>query len=156
MIEKPLRRISEAKTCNIHLIGGENFGLEGVDHTAQKWKLETEIQDLRKIQIGLVPLPGDNPWNPYKFIMKTAQYMALGIVPVGTPMASNNEVIKHGENGFLAKTDDEWVEYISILASDEVLRKRLSERSAADAQACYSLRANTPKIIAAFRSAIAS
>lgn len=154
LVEGPLRTISNSGKCDIHLIGGTDFGLEGVAHTSQKWNESTEVEDLRRMQIGLVPLP-DSPWNRYKFIMKTAQYMALGIVPVGTPMASNTEVIRHGENGFLADTDEEWVKYIMMLINDGELRGRLSEAAARDAAANYSLKANAAKVIDAFRSAVA-
>lgn len=154
MIEGPLQEISDADICDFHFIGGEDFGLNRVRHTAQKWNAETEVEDLRKIQVGLVPLPSDNPWNPYKFIMKTAQYMALGIVPVGTPMASNPEVIRHGENGFLAGNEADWKEYISALVADTALRERLSTAAVADAQANYSLEANAGKIVEAFRAAV--
>jgi glycosyltransferase involved in cell wall biosynthesis len=153
MIERPLQRISDSGVCDINLIGSDDFRLSGVNHHANKWNGETEVDDLRRIQIGLAPLPDDNPWNPYKFIMKTAQYMSLGIVPVGTPMASNTEVIRHGENGFLASTDDEWVEYISTLAHDSELRRSMSREAALDASSKYSLQANSEKIVSAFRSA---
>lgn len=154
LVEKPLQEISLNGICPIHFIGGTEIDLEGVEFTSQKWNAATEVQDLRKMQIGLVPLP-DRPWNRYKFIMKTAQYMALGIVPVGTPMASNPEVIRHGENGFLAASDKEWVEYISLLAADPGLRERLSSEAVSDAVSKYSLKANTPKIVDAFRAAVA-
>ncbi len=153
LVEKPLQKMSEKDIADIHFIGGTDFGLENVKYSAQKWNGETEVEDLRKIQIGLVPLP-ENSWNGYKFIMKTAQYMALGIVPVGTPMASNTEVIKHGENGFLAATDAEWVEYLTILAEDSNLRNAMSRQAAQDAQENYSLEANAPKVIEAFRASL--
>lgn len=153
LVEKPLQKISEKNIADIHFIGGLDFNLENVKYTAQKWNGETEVEDLRKIQIGLVPLP-ENSWNKYKFIMKTAQYMALGIVPVGTPMASNTEVIRHGENGFLAANNEEWINYLSILAEDSKLRNEMSAKAAQDAQANYSLEANAPKIIEAFRAAL--
>ncbi|HLA96666.1 MAG TPA: glycosyltransferase family 4 protein [Pyrinomonadaceae bacterium] len=152
MLEKPLQEISKENICDIHFIGGEDFGLRDVNYSAKKWSEETEVEDLRKMQIGLVPLP-DNAWNRYKFIMKTAQYMALGIVPVGTPMASNPEVIRHGENGFLAGNDEEWTEYLMLLASDSELRMRLSENAAKDAESHYSLNANAAKVIEAFKFA---
>jgi glycosyltransferase involved in cell wall biosynthesis len=153
MVERPLQRISDSGECNIHLIGGEKFDLQGVKYTAQKWNGATEVEDLRKIQIGLVPLP-NHPWNPYKFIMKTAQYMALGIVPVGTPMASNLEVIRHGENGFLAGTHEEWVEFLQALIRDENLRQSMSAQAAIDAEEKYSLAANAPKIVEAFKASV--
>ena len=153
MVEKPLQRLSREDACDIHFIGGEDPGLKDVRYTAQMWNAETEVEDLRRIRIGLVPLPA-NPWNKYKFIMKTPQYMALGIVPVGTSMASNPEVIRHGENGFLADTDDEWYEYVYTLIIDSKLRNRMSARAAEDAHSKYSLEANKEKIVAAFRAAV--
>ena len=153
LVEKPLQKMSVKDIADIHFIGGTDFDLENVKYSAKIWNGETEVEDLRRIQIGLVPLP-ENSWNRYKFIMKTAQYMALGIVPVGTPMASNPEVIKHGENGFLAASDDEWIEYLTVLAQDSKLRNEMSVRATADAQANYSLEANAPKVIEAFRAAL--
>jgi glycosyltransferase involved in cell wall biosynthesis len=152
LIEQPLRQLSNDGR-QLHFIGGTDFDLQDVKYTAQKWNGDTEVEDLRKIQIGLVPLP-DNGWNKHKFIMKTAQYMALGIVPVGTPMASNPEVIRHGENGFLAANDEEWVKYLSLLANDEALRCSFSKQAAEDAKNKYSLRANTSKVIEAFQAAL--
>jgi glycosyltransferase involved in cell wall biosynthesis len=153
LVERPLQEISKKDICDIHFIGGTDFGLENVKYTAQKWNGATEVEDLRKMQVGLVPLP-DVSWNKHKFIMKTAQYLALGIVPVGTPMASNPEVIRHGENGFLAATDDEWVEYLTTLVKDDKMRNEMSARGAMEARAKYSLEANAPKIIEAFRAAV--
>jgi glycosyltransferase involved in cell wall biosynthesis len=154
MIEEALAHISTTENCDISLIGSEDFGLDGVRHEAKKWSSETEVDDLRRMQIGLVPLPDDNPWNPYKFIMKTAQYMSLGIVPVGTPMASNTEVIRHGENGFLARSQREWVDAMTTLIRDDDLRLSMSRQAARDAAEKYSLQANAEKIVAAFESAM--
>jgi glycosyltransferase involved in cell wall biosynthesis len=154
MIERPMQRLAENGSVKFKFIGSADFGLKGIRHEAKSWSADTEVDDLRAIQIGLVPLPDDNPWNPYKFIMKTAQYMALGIVPVGTPSASNPEVIRHGENGFLAATDDEWVKYIEVLTADQDLRMRMSRSAVADARAHYSLAANAERIVAAFESAV--
>ena len=152
MIEKPLQELSK-KGCEFFFIGGDRFDLQNVNYQAKKWSGETEVEDLRKMQIGLVPLP-ENDWNKYKFIMKTAQYMSLGIVPVGTPMASNPEVIRHGENGFLAADDREWIEYLSLLTADAALRNKMSRAAAADAEAKYSLNANAGKVVEAFRAAV--
>jgi glycosyltransferase involved in cell wall biosynthesis len=153
LIEKPLAHISRQAVCDFHFIGGTDFNLKNVNYTAQKWVCESEVEDLRRMQIGLVPLP-DNEWNKRKFIMKTAQYMALGIVPVGTPMASNPEVIRHGENGFLAQSEDEWIEYLTILVKDSKLRNQMSVQAASDAKKKYSLEANAAKVIRAFRAAV--
>ncbi|MFM9903056.1 MAG: hypothetical protein ACKVQJ_00625 [Pyrinomonadaceae bacterium] len=152
LIERPLQRISGR--CPLHFIGGTDFKLESVEYTAQPWSLETEADDLRKMQIGLIPLPQSNPWNKYKFIMKTSQYMTLGIVPIGTRMASNLEFIRPGENGFLADSDDEWYESMMTLISDRDLREKMSRLAAKEGQEKFTLAANKTKVIEAFRSAV--
>jgi glycosyltransferase involved in cell wall biosynthesis len=63
-------------------------------------------------------------------------------------------VIRHGENGFLAGTDAEWIDHLTTLVKDDKLRNEMSATAAADARAKYSLEANTSKIIEAFRAAV--
>ena len=153
VIAGALRKLSERVPHRVHLIGGTEFDLPGVNYVAQKWSADTEVDDLRKMQVGMVPLP-INEWNKRKFYMKTAQYMALGIPPVATPLGSNPEVIQHGVTGFLADSEDEWVEYLSILIKDHELRNRMSHAAAKTAREKYSLESNTKKIIEAFRAAL--
>lgn len=105
------------------------------------------------MQVGMVPLPV-NEWNKRKFYMKTAQYMALGIPTVATPLGSNPEVVQHGVTGFLADSEAEWIDYLSLLIKDHELRLRMSHAAAKAAQEKYSLESNTEKIIEAFRAAL--
>ena len=86
--------------------------------------------------------------------MKTAQYMALGIPTVATPLGSNPEVIQHGVSGFLADSEEEWVKYLHLLITDHELRLRMSHEAAKAAHERYSLEGNTGKIIEAFRAAL--
>ncbi len=153
VIAGALRELSERVDHKVHLIGGTKFDLPGVNYVAQKWSAETEVDDLRKMQVGMVPLPL-NEWNKRKFYMKTAQYMALGIPPVATPLGSNPEVVEHGVTGFLADSQEEWVEYLSLLIKDHDLRLRMAHAAASAAKEKYSLEANAGKIIEAFQAAV--
>ena len=153
VVADALRSLSEKVDCSLHLIGGTDFDLPGVHYTSQPWRAETEVEDLRRMQVGMIPLPV-NEWNKRKFYMKTAQYMALGIPPVCTPMGSNPEVIEHGRTGFLADTKEEWVEYLSRLVRDSDLRRSMAERAARVARERFSPEANAPKVIEAFRAAL--
>ena len=153
VIAEPLRKLGERVNHRVHLIGGTDFDLPGISYTAQKWSAETEVDDLRKMQVGMVPLPV-NEWNKRKFYMKTAQYMALGIPTVATPLGSNPEVVQHGETGFLADSETEWIEFLSLLIKDHDLRLRMSRAAAAAAGKKYSLEGNKAKIIEAFRAAL--
>lgn len=153
VVANALRELQQKVDCGVHLIGGTEFELPGVDYAAQKWSAETEVEDLRRMQVGMIPVPV-NEWNKRKFFMKTAQYMALGIPPVCTPMGSNPEVIEHGRTGFLAGTDAEWVEYLSLLVRDGNLRREMAALAARTARERFSLEANAPKVVEAFRAAL--
>jgi L-malate glycosyltransferase len=154
VIASALRELAGRVEHRVHLIGATEFDLPGVSYTAQNWSAQTEVEDLRKMQVGMVPLPL-NEWNKWKFYMKTAQYMALGIPPVATPLGSNPEVVQHGVTGFLANSEEEWLEYLTLLIKDRELRRRMSHAAARAADEKYSLTSNTPKIIEAFRAAMA-
>lgn len=154
VIADALRELQQRVDCDVHLIGGTQVDLPGVRYTAQDWNGETEVEDLRKLQVGMVPLPV-NEWNKRKFYMKVAQYMALGIPPVCTPLGSNPEVVEHGVTGFLADTTNEWVEYIEVLVRDTALRRQMAARAARVANEKFSLEANAAKIVAAFKAALA-
>jgi glycosyltransferase involved in cell wall biosynthesis len=153
VIAGALSKLAKQVPHRVHLIGGTEFDLPGVPYVAQKWSPETEVEDLRKMQVGMVPLPV-NEWNKRKFYMKTAQYMALGIPTVATPLGSNPEVVQHGVTGFLADSEAEWIDYLSLLIKDRELRLRMSHAAAKAAQEKYSLESNTEKIIEAFRAAL--
>lgn len=153
IVASALKDLRRRVDHDIYLIGGTDFDLPGVKYQSQCWNASTEVDDLRRMQIGMVPLP-DNEWNRRKFIMKSAQYMALGIPPVATPLASNPEVIEHGVTGFLAASEKDWIEYLNLLIVDRELRKKMSANAAQTAEARYSLRANAVKVVEAFKAAV--
>jgi glycosyltransferase involved in cell wall biosynthesis len=153
VIAEALQHLTKRVKHQTHLIGATEQALPGVPCSGQSWCAETEVQDLRKIQVGMVPLPV-NEWNKRKFYMKVVQYMALGIPPVCTPLGSNLEVVEHGVTGFLADTHDEWVTCLERLILDHSLRHEMSQRASQVAHAKYSLQSNSSSIISAFQSAV--
>ena len=88
------------------------------------WRLETELNELAEIGIGIAPLP-DTPWERGKCGVKVLQYMACGIPVVASAVDVQNRIIQHGENGFLVRTEAEWVERLRMLLADAALRARL-------------------------------
>jgi glycosyltransferase involved in cell wall biosynthesis len=153
MIRKPLAEIGAREDVRLRFLGAEDFGLEDVPHEALKWNAETEVDDIRSFDIGLLPVP-DSPWSRRKFYLKLVQYMALGIPAVATPIGSNTEVLKPGITGLFASSDDEWISSLECLVSDKERRAEMGERAAELAHARYTLQANADRIVEAFESAI--
>jgi len=96
------------------VIGDENYHNEVLGITGEPWKKETEIEDLKKIDIGIMPLP-DDEWAKGKCGLKGLQYMALGIPTVMSPVGVNKDIIEDGRNGFLPESEGDWVLAISKL-----------------------------------------
>jgi glycosyltransferase involved in cell wall biosynthesis len=147
-----LRWLGARDDVRLHFIGSERFDLPGVPHTAQAWRPETEVEDLRKLDVGLVPLPVD-AWSVRKFYLKLVQYMALGIPPVCSPLGSNPEVVEDGVTGFLVDDETEWKRALSRLIEDADLRAQMGRAAAERAHADYTLQANADRIVAAFEAA---
>jgi glycosyltransferase involved in cell wall biosynthesis len=134
-------------------IGARDFGLPDIPHTGREWNAATEVDDLRRLEVGLLPVPR-TPWTPHKLYLKLIQYMALGIPAVATPLGTNPVMITEGETGFLADSPAEWTGKVGRLIEDSELRAQVGQRAADVAHQRYTLQANAQKIVAAFRSAV--
>ena len=54
VIRRPLKALSERTDIELLLIGAPDFGLPDVPHTGIEWRAETEVDDLRWLDIGLL------------------------------------------------------------------------------------------------------
>lgn len=114
-----------------------------------KWKKETEIQDLSKISIGVMPLENDI-WAEGKCGFKGLQYMALGIPALMSPVGVNNQIIDHTKNGYLLKTAEEWKEQLAVLLKDKALRMQIGKAGKQTIEEKYSVSANQQKYLDLF------
>ncbi len=106
------------------VIGDANYRHEALGIVGEGWRAETEVAELQKIDIGLMPLP-DTEWARGKCGLKGLQYMALGIPTLMSPVGVNSDIVRDGENGFLPRSEEEWVERLCQLAQDAAARRRL-------------------------------
>jgi glycosyltransferase involved in cell wall biosynthesis len=105
------------------------------------WKKETEIEDLSKINIGLMPLK-DNPWAEGKCGFKGLQYMALEIPAVISSVGVNKEIVDHNINGILCTSDKEWKEALTKLITNRALREDIGKKGRETVLRRYSTSAN--------------
>ena len=110
------------------------------------WQLNTEIQDLHQIDIGIMPLPNDE-WSKGKCGFKILQYMAIGIPSVASAVGANKEIIKHYENGFLVNDEKDWLKYLSELIENKTLRRKIGQAGRKTVEEKYSVEANKDKYL---------
>lgn len=89
-----------------------------------KWNKETEIQDLAKMNIGVMPLEKDI-WSEGKCGFKGLQYMALGIAAIMSPVGVNITIVEDNVNGLLADSPEEWKLKLTELLENKELRIKL-------------------------------
>ena len=124
----------------IKVIGDGSYVNEELGIKGLPWKMDTELDNLRKIDIGIMPLE-DDEWSNGKCGLKGLQYMSLGIATIMSPVGVNKEIIQQGENGFLATTEDEWVQKLSLLIDDTELRARIGIAGRRTVEKSYSVNA---------------
>jgi len=120
-----LKKLSNKHIFTFRLISNQapDWNLPNLEFI--KWSKETEIEDLAEIQIGIMPLKEDR-WSAAKCGFKGLQYMACAIPTVLSPIGVNVAIVKDQENGYFAKTEDDWYNILDSLLSDITKRKKIA------------------------------
>jgi glycosyltransferase involved in cell wall biosynthesis len=121
-----LKKLEEEYAFSFFVIADKNPDLPLKSFQFIPWKKETEIEDLLKFHIGLMPLNNEE-WEKGKCGFKAIQYMALGIPAIATSIGVNMDIIEHGKNGYLVTSHEDWEKYITALITSEELRKSMGE-----------------------------
>ncbi len=133
-------------------IVGANFQSDRVKNiAAKKWSLDEELRDIHEMDIGVMPMP-DNMWTRGKCAFKAILYMACGIPVVSSPVGMNMEVVKDGQNGFLAQDSVDWLNKLSLLIEKSDLRREMGRKGRILIEERYSVNANAPALLKIIRS----
>jgi glycosyltransferase involved in cell wall biosynthesis len=148
-----LKRLAEKESFRLRVIGTPSYECPPVDVEARPWRAETELEDLSEIDIGMMPLPDDR-WSKGKCGLKALQFMAVGIPTICSPVGVNTDIIQDDQNGFIAGTEDEWVDKLTRLLRSAELRQRLGQAGRATVEEKYSAITQTPRVYEIFKSVL--
>jgi glycosyltransferase involved in cell wall biosynthesis len=138
--------------AKVRLIGAGSAALSGVPVDAIPWREETEVDEIRRCDVGIMPLP-DEPWARGKCGFKLIQYMACGLPVLASPVGVNQQIVEHGVNGFLAQTPQEWVTALDTLRNDPALRARMGAAGRRKVETTYCLQVTAPQYVSVLRQA---
>ena len=148
-----LKKLAATESFRLRVIGTPAYECAPIDVEAMQWRADTELDDLAAIDIGVMPLP-DDKWSKGKCGLKALQFMAMGIPTVCSPVGVNTDIIQDDQNGFLASTEDEWVDKLSRLLRSRELRERLGQAGRATVEQRYSAITQTPRVYEIFKSVL--
>ena len=150
-----LRRVHERHPFTLRVSGaGERFEIPGVTIDHQPWSLEREVELFNTCDVGVYPL-ADDEWSKGKCGFKALEFMACGVPVVAAAVGVNREIVADGDNGFLASTEDEWVDKLTRLLADAALRRRFAEAGRRTVEERYSVRVNAPRLAETLRKVAA-
>jgi len=95
---------------------------------------------IANVDIGVSPLR-DSLWSRCKGAIKALEYMSMGIPVVASPVGEHNYIIRNGQNGFLANSNDDWFSKIEALIKDSRMRHGIGANARQTVVERYSLSA---------------
>lgn len=89
------------------------------------WSSSTYAQILAGSDIALVPVQSGTNYNWHKPAGRVLLAMAIGLPVVASAIPAYESVITQSHTGFIARTSDEWVQFVEQLACHPAQRKTM-------------------------------
>ena len=147
LVEPALRRLrAEGYDFELHVVGaGDDFKLDAVQLQSRPWRLEGEIQEFQRIDIGLAPMRSE-PVYQGKCGFKQLQYMAVGVPFVSSWVGGARDFVVDGENGLVAHTEEDWYRHLKALIESQELRRSLAQNGRSLVEAKYCIEVEGPRV----------
>jgi glycosyltransferase involved in cell wall biosynthesis len=126
--------------------------MPGVAVEIRPWSEATEAEDIRRMDVGIMPIP-DEPFERGKCGYKLVQYMAAELPVVASPVGVNSQIIEDGITGYVAGTNSEWVRALDRLRQDEGARTSMGKAARLKVKRAYSLQSQAPRVLAILENA---
>lgn len=127
MLDGVIKKIANNYPIELYVVSSEPYEVDGVPTINRRWSVETEVDHLQNMDIGVMPLP-QSDWASGKSGCKMLQYMGVGLPVVVSPVGINNEVVEDGVNGFTAVSEDDWYRQLVRLIESPELRQQLGAK----------------------------
>lgn len=154
-IAPALLEIVSKKQVQIIAVGANPAQLAGLPIIVVPWTEDTEVANIQRFDIGIMPL-SNRLFERGKCGYKLIQYMACGKPVIASPVGVNVHIVQHGVDGFLATSSTEWLQALTQLIDDAVLRKRMGDKGRHKVEAEYSLQGSADTLVKLIQSTVRS
>ncbi|MFW5794632.1 MAG: glycosyltransferase family 4 protein [Bacillota bacterium] len=136
----------------IHLIGFDKSlenQLTSINYKLINWDEESEINELEKISVGIMPLT-DTPWNRGKCGFKLIQYMACEKPIIASAVGVNKSIVDQNINGFLCTDSSDWITAFEFMINNEEKRIEFGNNGFNKVKEMYCVKAVYAKYLEIF------
>lgn len=113
--------------------------LQELNIYVEDWQKENEVKILNSFDIGIMPLPNDE-WSKGKCGLKILTYLSCEIPCVASNVGVNKEIIDKTNGGFVCNNEEEWLEKLSLLIENKVLRETFGKQGRQGIKKYYSIK----------------
>jgi len=151
-IEEQLGRLQKEIPFQLMIICNADPGFTKVNYSYHPWNAETEINDLLRFDIGVMPLRNTD-WERGKCGFKALQYMSLGIPCVASDVGANSNILTHNVDGILVSPEkpEDWIWQLRDLLLNTIKRKTLGDEGRKTVINHFSVKSNTNKYLQLFK-----
>jgi glycosyltransferase involved in cell wall biosynthesis len=149
LVEGVIQKLSRQYTIRFLVIANKKPTLNIDALEFIEWNRGTEIEDLLKFDIGVMPLT-DDIWAKGKCGFKALQYMSLGIPTIASPVGVNTTIIENHVDGFLCDKEEEWLNTVALLIENTALRVRVGQAAIEKVNRNYSVTSNADNFLRLF------
>jgi len=144
-----LNLLASRYPIELHVLSGQDFVSTQAVHfpiVNEKWTLASEIDTLKKWDIGLMPLP-NSKLATGKSGFKLLQYMGLGLVAAASDVGINNEIISDKENAYLVKGQDDWYAVLLSIIEAHESWSSIGRNARSTVDSTYTFTANAARYV---------
>ena len=153
LIEPSIRKIKKIRDVEFRAIGANPEQLSDIPLKVIQWTEQTEIIEIQKFDIGIMPLP-DKLFERGKCGYKLIQYMACGKPVVASPVSANKEIVRNGVDGYWASSLSEWEASLILLIDNLEKRREMGMAGRNRVEEFYSIQKAAPRMIKLFYSVV--
>lgn len=153
LVSNAITELKKKYNFTFLIISDRDPQLKNLEYTYKEWNFETEITDLLSMHVGIMPLY-NSEIELGKCGFKAIQYMSVGIPAVVSPVGANCEVVKNGETGYWASSDEQWYYNLEKLITDKELRIKMGIAAQEFIIENYSVRATVDLFLDLFETPI--
>ncbi|QBN19822.1 glycosyltransferase [Flavobacterium nackdongense] len=144
--------LSKKIKFQLNLIGfdeGLSHQLSHLNVNFVKWNAETEIQEIKKFDVGIMPLE-NTPFNQGKCGFKLIQYMGCSLPTIATPLEANVKINRSGKNLHAITTED-WVDAFKEIHQNRDYYKAIGKENFNDFEKFYTVENNSETYVKIFK-----
>ena len=137
LLREPLTRLAVERDFKLRIVCSRNWDDPPVEVEFVPWSQQAEHEALLSATVGLAPVT-DDPFSRGKCQYRSLLFGGHGLPTVASPVGIMDRIVVHGETGYLARSDDEWLEGLRSCLSEPARAAELGAKALERVRASYS------------------